>query len=172
MTEAPSYDSRADILAHIHDVRDRLDLFVAELLRRGAAHDASKLSDAEKPAFDLVTPLLPGVTYGTPEYRTLEERVRPALTHHYQHNSHHPEHYGQRGIAGMDLFDVVEMMCDWIASAARQPGDTMNLAYNVEKFGIDDQLGSILANTLERWPRPHGRGTYPVATTPNMPPPR
>ena len=153
VTDLPSYDSRADILAHIHQVRDRLDVFAAELLRRGTAHDASKLSDAEKPAFDLVTPLLAGVTYGSPEFRALEERVRPTLKHHYQHNSHHPEFYGERGIAGMDLFDVVEMICDWIASAARQPGNAVNLAYNVDLFGIDSQLASILANTLERWPR-------------------
>src|ERR1700677_2165736 len=110
MNTTPQYDSRADILSHIHQVRDRLDVFVAELLRRGTAHDASKFSDAEKPAFDLVMPLLRGITYGSPEYRALEERVRPALAHHYQHNSHHPEHYGERGIAGMDLFDVVEMI--------------------------------------------------------------
>jgi hypothetical protein len=39
------------------------------------------------------------------------------------HNSHHPEHYGNRGISGMDLFDVVEMMCDWMAAARRNPAD-------------------------------------------------
>jgi hypothetical protein len=27
MTDSPPYDSRADILAHIHHVRDRLDVF-------------------------------------------------------------------------------------------------------------------------------------------------
>ena len=152
VSDIQPYDSRADILAHIHQVRDRLDGFAAELLRRGAAHDASKLTDAEKPAFDLVTPLLVGVSYGSSEYRALEERVRPALTHHYRHNSHHPEHYGERGIAGMDLFDVVEMICDWIASAARHPEDGVNLAYNTKLFGLDGQLASILANTLKRWP--------------------
>lgn len=153
MSDIQPYDSRADILAHIHQVRDRLDEFAAELLRRGAAHDASKLTDAEKPAFDLVTPLLVGVSYGSPEYHALEESVRPALTHHYRHNSHHPEHYGEHGIAGMDLFDLVEMICDWIASAARHPRDGVNLAYNTKLFGLDCQLASILANTLKRWPR-------------------
>jgi hypothetical protein len=165
MTDTPAYDSRADILAHIMQVRDRLDMFATELLRRGSVHDASKFSDAEKPAFDLVTPLLPGVTYGSPEYRALEDRVRPALEHHYQHNSHHPEYYGNQGIAGMDLFDVVEMVCDWIASVAGRPGGGLNLAYNLENFGIDSQLASILANTLERWPHPDDPGTRVVRTT-------
>jgi hypothetical protein len=66
---------------------------------------------------------------------------------------HHPEHYGDRGISGMDLFDVVEMMCDWIASAAGQPGGQVNLSQNVKRSGIDTQLESNLANTLDRWPK-------------------
>jgi hypothetical protein len=152
-SDIPPYDSRADILAHILAVRDRLDVFAAALARRGSAHDASKFSDAEKPAFDLVTPLLPGVIYGSPAYQALEERVRPALEHHYQHNSHHPEYYRSLGIAGMDLFDVVEMVCDWIASVAGRSGGGLNLDFNVQRFGIDAQLASILANTLDRWPR-------------------
>jgi hypothetical protein len=165
MTDKPPYDSRPDILTHIHQVRDRLEVFATELLRRGSVHDASKFSDAEKPAFDLVTPLLRGVTYGSPEYQALEDRVRPALEHHYQHNSHHPEFYGNQGIAGMDLFDVVEMVCDWIASVAGRPGGDLNLTYNLENFGIDSQLASILANTLERWPRPDDPGTRTVRPT-------
>ena len=40
-----AYDSRADSLAHIHHVRDNIEAFVAEMLRRGRAHDASKFSD-------------------------------------------------------------------------------------------------------------------------------
>jgi hypothetical protein len=41
------YDSRADSLAHILAVRDRLDCFAAELLARGQAHDASKFGPEE-----------------------------------------------------------------------------------------------------------------------------
>jgi hypothetical protein len=162
MSDASRYDSRADTLAHIQMVRDRLDTFVTELLRRGSVHDASKFSDAEKPALDRVMPLLPGIVYGSPAYLALEESMRPALQHHFQHNSHHPEHYGNRGIAGMDLFDVVEMLCDWIASVAGRSGGNMNLQFNVERFGIDGQLANILANTLKRWPQPDDRGTHVV----------
>ena len=52
----------------------------------------------------------------------------------------------------MDLFDLVEMFCDWMAAAKRNPADGVKLAYNVGLFGIQDQLASILANTLARWP--------------------
>ena len=72
---------------------------------------------------------------------------------HYSRNSHHPEFYGERGIAGMDLFDLVEMLCDWMAAAQRNPSDGVRLDYNVAAFGIGAQLAEILANTLARWPR-------------------
>jgi hypothetical protein len=55
-------------------------------------------------------------------------------------------------VAGMDLFDVVEMLCDWMAAAKRNPADGVKLDHNVRVFGISPQLASILANTLERWP--------------------
>jgi hypothetical protein len=151
---ASSFDSRAETLQHILDVRANLDAFVSEMLRRGRVHDASKLSDAEKPAFDEAIPLLQGVAYGSPEYTEVVRRLAPALEQHFRRNSHHPEHYGSQGISGMDLFDVVEMVCDWMAAAKRNPSDGIKLAHNVELFGIQDQLAAILANTLARWPEP------------------
>ena len=111
------YDSRADSLAHIHHVRDNIGVFVAEMLRRGRSHDASKFSDVEKPRLDEVLPMLEGVAYGSPAWDDVVNRAADALAHHYRHNSHHPEHYGNEGVAGMDLFDLVEMVCDWMAAA-------------------------------------------------------
>jgi hypothetical protein len=160
-TMSQTYDSRADTLAHIHHVRDNIDVFVGELLRRGRIHDASKLSDAEKPALDEALPLLEGVAYGSAEYQAVVDRVAPALQHHYRHNPHHPEHYDNAGVAGMDLFDVVEMMCDWMAAALRNPGDGVRVGYNVQKFGIEPQLAAIIGNTLARWPE---KGPTPVTT--------
>src|ERR1700758_573005 len=153
MTSHSHYDSRVDTFAHIHRVRDNIDVFVAELLRRGRVHDASKFSDAEKPVLDEAMPLLPGVAYGSPGWDAVIARMRPMLEHHYRHNSHHPEHYGNQGIAGMDLFDLVEMVCDWMAAAARNPEDGVKLDHNVQLFGITPQLTAIIANTLARWPK-------------------
>ncbi|HET6183691.1 MAG TPA: DUF5662 family protein [Acetobacteraceae bacterium] len=145
------YDSRADHLAHIHAVRDRLEIFAAELMRRGRVHDASKFSAEEKPVYDAVYPMLRGVAYGSAEWKAAVERARPALDHHYQRNRHHPEYHAE-GIAGMDLFDVVEMLCDWMAAAERNPADGVRLDLNVTHYGIDKQLARILENTLARWP--------------------
>lgn len=146
-----AYDSRADTLAHIHAVRDCIGMFVSEMLRRAQAHDASKLSVEEKPVFDEVFPLLQGIAYGSPAWNEAVERAAPALAHHYKRNSHHPEHYAN-GIGGMDLFDLVEMLCDWMAAAQRNPTDGVRLDLNVRAFGIEPQLASILSNTLARWP--------------------
>jgi hypothetical protein len=149
------YDSRADTLAHIHAVRDRIELFVAELLRRGRIHDASKFSPEEKPVFDRVFPKLAGIAYGSTAWDAVVAEAAPALRNHYRCNSHHPEYYAD-GVAGMDLFDVAEMLCDWMAAAERNPADGVKLDHNVRVFGIEPQLARVLANTLARWP---GRGS-------------
>jgi hypothetical protein len=146
------YDSRADTLAHIHLVRDNIDVFVSEMLRRGRDHDASKFSNIEKPGLDEVLPQLEGVAYGSPAWEDIVNRAAEALAHHYCHNSHQPEHYGNQGVAGMDLFDLVEMVCDWMAAASRNSADGVKVGYNVQKFGIAPQLASIIENTLARWP--------------------
>jgi Family of unknown function (DUF5662) len=138
---ADTIDSRAEILQHILDVRAYLDTFVTEMLRRGRIHDASKFDEAEKPALDEAIPLLREISYGSPEYVAVLSRLAPAFEHHYQCNSHHPEHYGELGLAGMDLFDLVEMVCDWMAAAKRNPADGVKLAYNVGLFGIQDPTG-------------------------------
>ncbi len=147
-----AYDSRADTLAHIHAVRDRLEVFAAELLARGRVHDASKFSPDEKAELDRLLPSLAGVAYGSPEWDAVVAQAGPMLQHHYRCNSHHPEHYPD-GIAGMDLFDLVEMLCDWMAAAERNPSDGVKLDHNARQFGISPQLAAILANTLARWPR-------------------
>ena len=54
MGNGDAYDSRADTLAHIHRVRDRIDVFVGEMLARGRAHDASKLEESEKAVLDRI----------------------------------------------------------------------------------------------------------------------
>jgi hypothetical protein len=153
LDDRSAYDSRADTLAHVHRVRDYIDAFVVEMLARGRDHDASMLDEPEKSAFDRVIPLLAGIAYGSPEYEAVVERARSALEHHHRRNSHHPEHYGPAGVAGMDLFDLVEMVCDWMAAAERKPDDGVKLEYNVSLFCIEPQLARIIANTLARWPQ-------------------
>src|SRR3954462_12534436 len=97
-----SYDSRIDTYAHIATVREYL-LKVAHLLTmRGHDHDLSKLEEPEKSVFDAVTPKLRKLSYNSSEYKAFLAEMGEALTHHYQVNDHHPEHF-EHGIKGMDL---------------------------------------------------------------------
>jgi len=145
-----NYDSTADTLDHINKVRARLQECIGRLEARALVHDASKLQSPEKEAFDEVTPLLRGLTYGSPEYHAGTAKLGKALAHHYANNSHHPEHYAD-GIDGMTLIDLVEMLCDWKAASERHAdGDiARSIEINRQRFAISDQLASILRNTVQ-----------------------
>jgi hypothetical protein len=57
------------------------------------------------------------------------------------------EHH-EHGINRMNLLDLIEMVCDWIA-AAEARGNQVGIAYQCQRFGIDEQLANILQNTIE-----------------------
>ncbi len=142
------YDSTQDTMEHIGKVRQRISECVNSLNFRAKVHDASKLLPPEKQAFDEATPLLHGMTYGSDEYKASIAKLGPALAHHYFVNSHHPEHYPD-GIAGMSLLDLLEMLCDWKAATERHADGDLerSIEINRARFGISDQLASILRNT-------------------------
>lgn len=144
------YDSKADTLEHIRSVSSKLSAFAKELLKRGQLHDQSKLEAPEKEAFDQFTPDLRKYEYGSVEYKNSLAHLAPALNHHYQNNSHHPEHY-PNGIDGMTLFDLVEMFCDWRAATERtRNGDIMkSILINEKRFNMSPQLASIFINTVK-----------------------
>lgn len=143
------YDSTLDTLKHQRRVDQLLVLVIEELTERLCQHDESKMHEPEKSTFDRVTGRLQGLTYGTDEYRQALADMGPALDHHYIHNRHHPEHFS-RGVAGMTLVDLVEMLCDWKAATERHAdGDlTRSLPHNASRFGyVDQALEHILWNT-------------------------
>lgn len=143
------YDSMEDTLAHIHNVQEWIFKVVAELQKRALTHDASKLDYPEKDIFDEVTPKLRGLTYGSKEYFGQLAGMKPALDHHYSHNRHHPEGH-PNGVDGMDLVDLLEMLCDWKAATERHAdGDIeKSLEINTKRFNLSPQLLSILKNTV------------------------
>ncbi|HEY0109991.1 MAG TPA: DUF5662 family protein, partial [Fibrella sp.] len=102
----------------------------------------------------------------SPEYTASLNLLGIALTHHYKHNSHHPEHY-ETGIDGMNLMDVVEMLLDWKAAGERhKDGDILkSILINKKRFGLSEQLVNILINTgvsfgwIDKSTRIHEKGT-------------
>ncbi len=145
------YNSEPDTLKHIRRVNELLLVAAQKLIQRAIAHDASKLLEPEKSMYDELTPLLAGSTYGSDEYKGFLASLRPALDNHYAKNSHHPEHY-ENGVNDMDLFDLIEMFFDWKAAGERHNNGSIieSIDINKERFGLSNQVVSIMKNTAKR----------------------
>ena len=131
---------------HIKKVKDVGNRFCMNLSRRLLIHDKSKLEDPEKTMFAKHTDILNKLEYGTKEYKDqLELMKQDCLFHHYENNSHHPEHY-ENGINDMDIMDIIEMLIDWKSSGERtKDGDFQkSLEYNMERFHVEEPLRSII----------------------------
>ena len=153
-----SYDSRPETQEHIDRVSFFMDKAIENLVKRSIAHDASKLVEPELSAFDIATPKLAGLEYGSDEYRASVRELGPALQHHYEANDHHPEHFERNGVRGMSLMAIIEMLCDWRAASERTKQRTddpesvktfqAGLAHNQQRFGYGPELAEILENTV------------------------
>ena len=135
---------------HIGEVRRNIDVVIHKLLDRATNHDKSKLESPEVEIFGENTEQLSQVAYGTPEYDECKARVQVAIDHHYANNSHHPE-FHKDGINGMNLLDIIEMLCDWKAATKRNKNGNIrkSIEVNAARFGIDPQLVAILENTVK-----------------------
>ena len=140
---------KTDTVKHINLVRKHLYSVIDELDKRAKVHDDSKLKSPELETFVKFTPKLAGSTYGSEEYKKNLEGMQVALKHHYEVNSHHPEHY-ENGIKGMDLLDVIEMFCDWKAATERHEDGDINksIEINQKRFKYSDDLKNIFKNTV------------------------
>ena len=158
------YDSSVETKKHKEKVHQYIKLCSRNLLYRGIVHDDSKLEEPEKSIFDEYTPKLKNCTYGSDEYKQYLKEMEKALKHHYENNDHHPEYFSMRyksrdgkgtpvykGLSGMNLLQITEMLCDWYAASQRhEDGDIYkSIDLNQERFGYSDELKSIFYNTVE-----------------------
>lgn len=137
---------------HIARVRQLLGSFAVEMIRRGDVHDASKFEPVEMEPLERMQALIDRegqAPFGSPEYKRRTDLLGPMVEHHRANNSHHPEFYPD-GIAGMDLFDLVEMFFDWKAASERGGESAMNLLAAAVRYEVGPQLLAILRNTAER----------------------
>src|SRR5690349_5544563 len=90
-----AYDSTQDTVEHIGKVQSRVQECANNLIVRAAHHDASKLEEPEKSGYDNLMKFKSShdMVYGSPDYAEGLKILGPALDHHYQVNSHHPEHW-------------------------------------------------------------------------------
>ena len=144
------YDSRIDTMKHKNYVFDILNIiFIQELFKRASFHDDSKLEEPEKSTYDKYVPMLQKVKYGSDEYYEITKKMKEeGLSHHHKVNRHHPEHF-QNGIEGMNLIDLVEMVCDWFAASLRSDTPFVEGGFdnNVKRFNIPPMLEMIIRNT-------------------------
>lgn len=150
-----SFDSDKTILGkmetikHIQRVRYFLYTMIEELDRRAREHDQSKLQSPEAEIFGEYTPELAKTEYMSPEYKTLMEKVKPAIDNHYAKNRHHPECW-PNGINDMTLIDLCEMLSDWKAATERNKNGNIrtSIEKNSARFNMSPQLAAIMQNTV------------------------
>jgi len=139
-------------LIDLIDHKRRVGLYIQKvanaLFGRAVVHDNSKFLPEEYEPYEQAFPELQKYAYGTPEFKAALQKIKPAVQHHYEYNSHHPE-YHKNGISDMNLLDMVEMVCDWIAASERSQKNIFEgLEMNKERFKISDQLYCIIKNTV------------------------
>jgi len=64
---------------------------------------------------------------------------------------HESENFAPGGIAEMNLIQLTEMLCDWIAATRRHAdGDIRrSIDQNAERFGYGEEIQSLLHNTVD-----------------------
>ncbi len=156
-----AYDSTIETNKHRSFVRMLMYQVARDIVDRADHHDDSKLKPPEKALFDEYTQKLKGCTYGSPEYKEYLKGLKPSLDHHYAENRHHPEHFAN-GVNGMNLVDMIELICDWFAATMRHDdGDIdMSLEINKARFNMDEQTVAILKNTVDTYFRGFNHEDY------------
>lgn len=142
----------SDFLIDLVDHKRRVGLYLQKvadaLFGRAAVHDNSKFLPEEYEPYEEAFPGLQKYAYGTPEFKAELVKIKPAIKHHTSHNDHHPEYF-KSGIDGMNLIQLIEMVCDWIAASERSQANIhKGLLINKERFGIDDQLFGVIQRTV------------------------
>lgn len=135
-------------IRHVASTKASMQFIVCDLFQRAVVHDNSKFSPEEYEPYEEAFPELQKYAYGTPEFKAALQKIKPAIQHHYENNDHHPEYF-EAGISQMNLIQIVEMVCDWIAASERSQKDIFTgLEMNKERFKISDQLYAIIKNTV------------------------
>lgn len=147
------FDSTESTMWHKNNVERIMNVIITELQNRAQHHDESKLESPEKETYDKCIPLLKERKYGTVEYLKVREAMaKEGLSHHYEVNRHHPEHFPNADISYMTLVDLVEMFVDHYASSLNSDADYFKgEKMNAERYHYSDQIYQILINTAKEY---------------------
>jgi hypothetical protein len=117
------------------------------ILIRAFLHDNSKFSKQEILYFKTFTKELKNTEYGSLEYTECLKKLAPALKHHYSVNRHHPEFHAS--FEHMNLFDRIELVCDWLASSKRtKNGNPLQSVWtNKKRYNLSIENTLMLIST-------------------------
>ena len=143
-------ECKAQTQKHINNVRLFMLQCIQEIASKADIHDSSKLSSPELETFVKYTPKLANSVYGSKQYYKFLTAMKPALDHHYSVSRHHPEHF-RKGLKGMNLLDLVEMLCDWKAASKRHKTGNFrkSIIQNQKRFKYSNELKQIFLNTID-----------------------
>ena len=143
-------EAKFKTMRHIETVRNYINAVIKELINRQEEHDQSKMQPPEVEIFEIYTAKLRDLEYGSDDYKQCLAEMKPAIDHHNSCNRHHPEHHTNK-IQGMNLIDLIEMLCDWKAATLRHNTGNIkkSLGINQKRFGYSDELKQIFENTVD-----------------------
>ena len=124
-----------------------LTKFAIVFMWRAIVHDLSKYKKDERSGFISTAITLKNCEYGSEEYLASIKTIQPCIQLHFKRNSHHPEYYGD--YTGMDLYDLVEMYCDWHGASKRTKNGNMKQSIDIstKKFNMSEDIIKIFNNT-------------------------
>jgi len=146
-----------ETLKHIRRVQELLGDIATKLHERGIYHDKSKMEDPEFRGFVEFTPKLKDCTYGSDEYKSFLNGMKPFLDHHYKFNSHHPEN-SPGGFSDMSIITIMETLSDWRAASERHSDGDIRKSIEINqkskanpdgRFVYSDELKKIMLNTVD-----------------------
>ena len=138
-------------LRHIMTVQALLRRFARQLLNRADNHDLSKLTPDELGGMIEIDSIADKFGLNSPEYMAALSGT--AIKLHRSRYSHHPE-YHLNGVEDMNIFDLVEMVCDWkVANQLRgHPEWKKSVGMMAERFSLSSEyalLVNLIAKALE-----------------------
>ena len=138
-------------LRHIMTVQALLRRFARQLLNRADNHDLSKLAPDELGGMIEIDSIADKFRLNSPEYMAALSGT--AIKLHRSRYSHHPE-YHLNGVEDMNIFDLVEMVCDWkVANQLRgHPEWKKSVGMMAERLSLSSEyvlLVNLIAKALE-----------------------
>ena len=109
-----------------------------QLEARALVHDNSKITCIEE--LDFLSRIIEDKSNLKDTNKQLNSLKKKSIKLHWEHNSHHPEHY--ESVLDMERLDIMEMCCDWHARAQQFGTELMSfvMIQNQKRFHFPEWM--------------------------------